>query len=141
MGIDSICREIIRRSRTLFGLIQAVQGTIDEVDLHYSADEDATPSQAVTRYLWTRTLPETEPGTLAAGDHFIFVLADGELSGVPHTWITTKITDRDYEDIYRTIIDPYFPGSVPQVVLLDTESPILKLYCPRKYYAVGEGPE
>lgn len=133
--------ELIRRSRMLHNVITALAGTLDTVDLLYQSDEDLTPSQAVSQYLWTRVLPDVEPGALAPGVGFEVVLSVGTLAGVSHSWFTLRPTEPGWIDSYYVIVDPYFPGSYPMIVSLDIESPIIRQYLEDHYFLPGEGPQ
>lgn len=138
VDIDAIRASMIKRSRAVYSLIQSVQGSLDTVHLMYNADEGLTENQAIAQYLWTQVLPEVEPSLLTATDDFAVTLADGTLGGRPHSWF--EIRDLNFPT-YKIIIDPYFPGAFPQVITIDSSSPIIEQYQVTKHYPFGKGPD
>ena len=139
---DKICGDMIKRARAIYSLIQSVQGTLDTVDLLYDSDEDLNEHQAIAQYLWRKVLPEVEPAILEPGEGFALFLLDGVFCDRPHSWMALQITDESRnKDAYQIVIETYFPGSVPQVLLLDSDSPILPHYVEHRRWAVGQSPD
>jgi hypothetical protein len=133
---------MVRRSRALYSLLQSVQGTLETIDLLYDSDEDLNEHQAIAQYIWKNVLPDIEPGLLEPGDGFEFFLIDGFLNDYPHSWFALRITAPDLEtDAYQIILDPFFPGVIPQIILLDTKSPIIRFFEEKTRWRVGEAPE
>ena len=141
VDFNAIRASMIRRSRALYSLIQSVQGSLDTVHLLFNADERLNDHQAIAQYLWTDVLLDVEPGILAPTEDIQVVLEDGTFAGKPHSWFRIEAVNVLEIVVYGIVVDPYFPGAYPQIVILDTDSPIYCRYIASRSYPFGKGPD